>query len=285
MNLKMLRNGIFCLFVLFLFSLMSCAQKRIVEFDMNELGRIQNKTVGLLVLSPNTELEVSRSDYKVFFYDMSEAQFSFEGMWDPTIELNKLARTSFGENFNVNVKLLQDVVDAQAFDEIKSLEETVFNVSRVKFGPDSSSFQSSLSNEFGRARTTYASTYLSKKVEKVLLDKAKENNLDYILEIPFLGVSVYTHAFMFTNLRVFSFARLIRVSDGEVIWADQGKGYVKMKEKMDDPSILFKNDFKLLEGYFNEAIKGLLIKDYDCSGMSMVYESYLFESLDKSLTE
>lgn len=255
-----------------------CAGKEIsiVPIDLNQNSKIFNSSIGVAVLTPNNELEFAESKYKVLYYEMAESFFSYDGLWDPAPELTKQCMQTLHNKFNMETISLSSEVDPLIYEKYIKNSEKIFDSYRKRYKGTGSTFVSGFGHEY-----INNNSYLTSKPNEDILKAAHKLNLQYIMEIPLTGVSIYSHCFnQFTNFHVYAHARLISVPDGKIIWAHKGTGYSKITEKIS------LNNLKAIDTYYTKTTQKLCNPNTPLvDGLSMVYNSYLFNRLLEDLAK
>ena len=266
-----MKKHFFYLSFLSLFLLSSCAPivVSIVPFNNNETHKIYGSSIGIIVTKPNKKLEFSESLYKVLYYEMAESFYDFEGLWDPSPLLEKHAAQSLMEQFNFKTFLLSHEIESANYHKIVQSCENEFNLKRTRYKGTASSFLSGYALEY-----RYNNDYLTSPPDESLIQAARKLNLDYIMEIPLTGISMYSHTQnWFNNFQVYAHARLISVINGNVIWAHKGTCHTKIKNAISP------NDLEAIKIFYGKAIKGLCTPNTPNDGASFTPNSYVFKKL------
>ena len=111
------------------------------------------------------------------------------------------------------------------------------------------------------AITSYMDEWSSKSPVGYLKAKPPESirslkqilGTDFILEISIPGISILRFPGLATFFRVFVYGRLIRLSDGAVIWDTKGMGQTTVKE-LKSFKDFEANNMALLKEYYEKAI-------------------------------
>ncbi len=99
--------------------------------------------------------------------------------------------------------------------------------------------------------------YLKVRPPEAVCSLKETLGLHFILELSLAGISMIRSSFGISNLEVYAYGRLIRLSDGAVVWLDKGCG-VCDKCKYKDFSDLEKDNMQLIRDYYEKAVMHLI---------------------------
>ena len=262
------------------FSLLSaCATKEltsVVPFNIEYNEKIYNSSVGVIVLTPNREIEFSDMIYKVLYYEMAESFFSFDGLWDPESILTQKSMQTLQEQFGMKTVSLSSNIDPLVYEKYLEESKKTYKLTRKRYKSTVSPLSTGFLHEY-RNNNTFATSMPNKK----LLKAAEELNLENIMEISLTGISIFSVCFnAWTKFYVYAQARLISVSDGKVIWADKGVAYSAVED------VLSPNDLESIKEYYNKTVVKLCDPNVPPKVMkTLIANSYLFGNLAKETTE
>jgi len=275
MKNKMLRSMSLsiCLGILALFLFFSgCATSKpkfIITMNKAYLEQLYQNPPAVIVLVPEKRIEFAEFLFRGLWNETRENYYSFEGIWDPATTLGENFVKTLQENFGLETIPLWEKLESENYQKIVAESEAYFNTIRKESKPNADNdvymggslgpcgepvmFESSYLEEF---RLKCPNKYLKgKPLESVLLLK-EVLDIDYIFELAISGISVYRHLGKATQLRLYVYGRLIRLSDGAVIWLNKGAGW-SMIGDIKEFSELERNNLELLKTHFEKAVTWL----------------------------
>ncbi len=264
----------FALIVLITLCISSCAPKinSVVPLNAVNNDQIRNTTVGISILTPNREIELAESIYKVLAWVLEESFFSFDGMWNPTPMLEQECIKTLKEGFGMKTELLVSKIPSNIYENYLEYSHEMFTENRKRY--KGYGFISGYFNEY-----TNNNGYLTTLPDMNMLKAAEGANLDYIMEITLTGVSIYHQGlYQVSNCIMYAHARLISVPDGNIVWADKGSGVSKVKGEISP------NNPEEFNSYFETPLTNLFNPN-EPKGMQIVQNSYIFKQLNNDITE
>ena len=191
----------------------------------------------------------------MIYNETLENYYDFGGIWDPSIFLAGSFIKTLQEKFNVASFPLWEKLDQETYRKLVAECEAAYNAARETDKADAHFGISSSFNEFIN-KTPYkylnASPLESIRLLREVLDT------DLIFELSISNILIYrSSGGLYTSLSVFGYGRLIRLSDGAVLWLSKADGGTRIKS-FKDFSELERNNLELLKEYYEEAIRDFL---------------------------
>ena len=219
---------------------------------------ISNKTVSLQELACDPlPIVVLVPDKRIGLYEATllptgiienENYYSYEGFWDPAPVLADSFSKSLQENFNLNAVPLYKELEPKKYHQIvKKLEASVPLPDQFQFGYD-----------YFVSRDKIIDKYMKESLPENIRSLKKVLNSDFVIEVCIDRILVQKACGM-GSLEVDIIARLIRLSDGEVIWLRTGFGESELKG-IKNFSDLEKNKLELLRKHYELATRHIYPK-------------------------
>ena len=224
--------------------------KAIITLDNVYSQQLLQNPPGVIVLVPEKRLEFTERFYRVFYASMTENYYTFEGIWDPSVVLEEHWIKTIHQKFNVQSIPLRKKLDPVTYRELLTTCENACNAAR-KHGKASAALAvTAYDNEF---QYSFPDSYLKAVPPDALRSMKQVLGSDYIFELTIGGISVYSWVQGTFFLRVFVYGRLIRLSDGAVLWLDKIIGANKI-DNLKDYKELEANNLALLREHYEKAI-------------------------------
>ena len=247
------------LVVILALCLCGCGPKPVMSIDETNLEGLLRNRVGVIVLVPEKRFEFFESClFRVLYYEGRANYYSFEGIWDPALVLREnLVKTAQTE-LNLNVVPLWEELEPATYGRLVEACERSLNAVRKPANPRPVSQANTFGNSAFDAEWAENAPYEYLKATPLEGVRALRETLgvDIILEVSLAGISM-VRGCGGSYLEVYAYGRLIRLSDGAVMWLDKGCG-VRQKCKYKDFEALEKDDMKLIRQYYEEAVTHLL---------------------------
>jgi len=248
--------------------------KSIIPMDKVHSQQLLQNPAGIIVLVPEKRLEFTERFYRVLLMSMKENYYTFEGIWDPSVVLEEQWIKTLHQKFNVQSFPLRKKLDPVTYRELLTTCEKSCNAAR-KHGTASISTMgwTAFDNEFSR---TPPENYLKSIPPDTLLSMKQVLGSDYIFELTLGGISIYSWVQGTYFLRVFIYGRLIRLSDGAVLWLDKIIGATKI-DNLKDYKELEANNLALLKEHYEKAVVNVFDPNRKVrTGMSIAYDPSSF---------
>ena len=261
--------------VLTLFSF-GCAAtpKAIIPLDKVHSQQLLQNPAGILVLAPEKRLEFTERFYRVLLMSTKENYYTFEGIWDPSVVLEEQWIKTLHQKFNVQSIPLRKKLDPVTYRELLTTCEKTCNAAR-KHGTASKAPWVGLHLIMNFHRTP-PENYLKSIPPDTLLSMKQVLGSDYIFELTLGGISIYSWVQGTYFLRVFLYGRLIRLSDGAVLWLDKIIGATKI-DNLKDYKELEANNLALLKENYEKAVVNVFDPNRKVrTGMSIAYDPSSF---------
>jgi hypothetical protein len=267
-----IRAGVMVMFLMLLSFGCAAAPKAIIPLDnMNSQQLLQNPP-GILVLVPEKRLEFTERLLRFLWISTKENYYTFEGIWDPSVVLEEQWIKTLQQKFNVQTISLRKKLDPAAYRELLTTCEKTCNAAR-KHGTASNTGWSAFDNEFSASPPE---SYLKSIPPDTLRSMKQVLGSDYIFELTIGGISVYSMISPNYFLRVYVYGRLIRLSDGAVLWLDKIVGATKI-DNLKDYKELEANNLALLKENYEKAIVNVFDPNRKVQvGMSFSYSPSSF---------
>jgi hypothetical protein len=242
-------------FILALFCF-GCTDPRIViRMDKTYSQQLHQNPPRVIVLVPEKRIEFAERLYRVLWISMKENYYSFEGIWDPALFLRVNLVKALHTNFNLPAVPLWENTESGTYHSLVAASEASLNAVR-KEGTASVQYSwTAFENEWiSKSPDEYLKTMLPESIRSL----KQTLGTDFILEVSISGISVFRKPP--TSLRVFTYGRLIRLSDGAVIWLAKGVGHSRIKD-LNEFSELEANNLALLKEHYERAVTDLFHPD------------------------
>lgn len=230
---------------------------------------LSQSSVGVVILMPEKKIWFSETFYRVITNEIRETYYSFEGIWDPAPIVQRVCIKALEGKFHTKPVPLWVALEPAEYNKLVSASEAAYNSARMRTGPDAIRGGSSYGVEFYQASPM---KYLdAPPIAEVLA--LRRLDIDYVLELSI-------HAFLYTRIvgntapSVLAYARLIRLSDGLVVWADRGVGVPKKFIRgLESFAELEANNLALIKKHFEEVVMSLFGQE------GYIRDFYIFEML------
>jgi len=192
--------------------------------------------------------------YRVLSIKAQTTYYTFEGIWDPGVPLRDTFLKTLKRKFNFNTIPLWQTLEPDAYRDLVQTAESSFNEARNETGPRAASF----SYPFGLPAFGVEWTdkppynYLKTTVLGNIRSLKETAGIDFVLELHLAGISI-TRPHSLRVVAAYVYGRLVRLSDGAVLWLDKGFGSYS-KAKFERFSDLEKNNLELLKECYEEAV-------------------------------
>lgn len=247
--------------------------KAIIPVDKVHSEQLLQNPPAVIVLVPEKRLEFTERLYRVLWISMKENYYTFEGIWDPSIVLEEQWIKTLQQNFNVQTIPLRKKLDPVTYRELLTTCETTCNAARKPGTANAQVGWTAFDKEFAERPPD---SYLKAMAPDSLRSLKQVLGSDYIFELIISGISVYSMIHPNFYLRVFVYGRLIRLSDGAVVWLDKVIGAAKI-ENLKDFKELEMNNLALLKEHYEKAIMNVFDPNRKAKlGMSLFYNSSSF---------
>jgi len=195
---------------------------------------LRGASVRVYALHPWQKIVQSELVYKGLWNDHNFRVFATEGIWDPGPAMEKLATPVLADRAGILGTPLRSQLDPKTFAAFHkaTMEGVQNNVRDVGMG--------ALLQPVGEP-------YLS----------LKSQGIEYLLELILEVVLVHCNSCFPARFAIDVTGRLVRISDGAVLWAERGGSSVSIPG-LAYFSDLEKNDLALMKNRFDEAMKTLL---------------------------
>ena len=244
-------NLYLCLIITFIMFFWGCATRALITIDRDYLQQLNQKPIGIIAIVPEKRIELYEPNkYRVLWIETKDNFYTFESIWDPSTILIKNFMKTFQSQFNLTTFPLQEKLEIENFQKLVRECETSFNEAREV--TKATSAGSSFLKEWVFSPPH---KYLMVKPSDSILSLQKTLGIDYILELSLAGIEVQRHT-LISAIGVYVYGRLIRLSDGAVIWLDKGAGSERI-DNFDNFSELEQNNLELLRKYYTSAIVNL----------------------------
>lgn len=213
---------------------------------------LSQSSVGVVILMPEKKIGFSEHLYRVITNEMRENYYSFEGIWGPTPIVQRVCIKALEGKFHPKPLPLWAALEPAEYNKLVSASEAAYNSARTRTGPNAIDGVPSYSVEFSKAPPL---KYLdAPPVADVLA--LKRLDIDYVLELS-IHAFQYARYGGYTQPVVLAYARLIRLSDGLVVWVDKGVGGAKAMRGLESFAELEANNLALIKKHFEETVMSL----------------------------
>jgi hypothetical protein len=222
---------------------------RLREVQAKDLSQ---SSVGVIILIPEKQIGLSEHFYRVITNEMRESYYSIEGIWDPAPIVQRECIKALEGKFHTKPLPLWSALKPAEYNKLVSASEAAYNSARTRTGPNAIDGVTSYSIEFSHASPR---KYLdAPPIADVLA--LKRLDIDYVLE---LSIHAFQYARYAGNTvpEVLAYARLIRLSDGLVVWADKGVGGAEGMRGLESFVELEANNLALIKKNFEDSVKSL----------------------------
>lgn len=238
--------------IILLLLLCGCSRSSMIPLQGMEANDVRQSLVGVVILIPEKKIEFSEHLYRALTNEVRENFYSYEGIWDPMPILQKVCMKALEGRFHLKPVPLWVALEQTAYINIVSDSEAAYNAARTRIGPDAINGVSSYAMEWSNAPPR---KYLSASPGADML-ALQRLGLDLVLEVSIHGI-VYNRHGSFIQAIAMAYARLIRLSDGSVVWADRGVGGGKIIRGVKSFTELEANDLALIKKHSEEALMSL----------------------------
>lgn len=247
--------------------------KAVIPADKGLSEQLLQNPPGIVVLVPEKRLEFNERLYRVVYISMRENYYTFEGIWDPSVVLEEEWIKTLQQTFNVQTIPLREKLDPAAYRELLTTCETAYNAVRKHGTASAQMGWTAYDKEFVESPPE---GYLKATAPDSLRSLKQVLGSDYVFELSISGVSVYSMIHPNFYLRVFVYGRLIRLSDGAVLWLDKVIGASKV-DNLKDFKELEANNLALLKEHYARAVMNVFAPDRKGKlGMSLFYNPSSF---------
>lgn len=245
-----------CFGFILVMSLSGCSPKAIITIDEVSSQQIVKNPIGVLILVPEKRIEFFESClFKILWYEGRDNYYTFEGIWDPRIVFREHLAKTLRTEFNLTTTPLREDLEPETYNKlVKTCEASLNKVRKPANAQPVSNSKNSDSSAFEMEwaeNTPY--DYLKVPPPELLRSLKETLGVEFVLEFTVAGISVVRTCGDLTRMEVFAYGRLIRLSDGAVIWLDKGSGYWR-KFKYKEFADLEQDNMKLLKEYYEKAV-------------------------------
>ncbi len=239
----------------FVIILCGCTPKAIISIDDVSSQQIATNPIGVLVLVPEKRFEFFESClFKILWYEGKDSYYTFEGIWDPGTFLGEHLVKTLRTEFNLRTTPLWDNIEQEPYVKLVKTCEDSFNKVRKLANARPVSNQSHGESAFFVEWSERTPDDYLKAASPELLSSLRETpGLEFVLELSLVGIAVVRGCGDISNMEIFAYGRLIRLSDGAVIWLDKGSGYCR-KCKYKEFEDLEQDNMKLIREYYEKAV-------------------------------
>lgn len=263
------KNTLLC-FALLLALLLCGCRTAMIPWRGIQAKDLSQSSVGVIILMPEKKIGFSEHFYRVITNEMRENYYSFEGIWDPAPIVQRVCIKALEGKFHPKPLPLWSALEQAEYNKLVSASEAAYNSARTRTGPDAIRGGSSYGVEFYQASPM---KYLdAPPIADVLA--LKRLDLDYVLEVSIHAFQYTRYVGGYTLPTVLVYARLIRLSDGLVVWADRGVGVPKKFIRgLESFAELEANNLALIKKHFEEVVMSLFGQE------GYIRDFYIFEML------
>ena len=221
-----------------LFFLISCAVSPVlIKNSPEDYKAIKNHNVGVAFFIPDKRVVFTEQIYLVMGYSDQVSFHAYEGIWDPIPVLQEKVFSELNSKYQITPINLNEFMRPEAFSKINELleEKLIQDFILVK-------------------KTGQNNVFLRDKLPVNILNKLKELNIDYFLEVYLASLSFYDFAhYDWIQSGVQTYSRLNRVSDGSIVWLNKSRGGALLKN-LNSLAELENNDMALMKKGYQEAV-------------------------------
>ncbi len=249
-----------CLGVILLLCLSGCAPKAIITIDEVGSQQIVQSPPGILVLAPEKRLEFFESClYRVLWYEGRDNYYAFEGIWEPEMVLRDRLVETLRTDFNLTTVPLWEKLEPDAYGGLVKTCEASLNEAREPANPRAVSSQSQGESAFFvEWEQDPPHEYLKAPPPEAISSLKQTLGMEFVLEFSLTGISVVRGCGN-SRFEVHAYGRLVRLSDGAVIWLDKARGlYICLQCEYKEFTDLEQDNMKLMKEYYDRAVSDLL---------------------------
>jgi len=211
----------------------------------------RRSNVGIVVLVPERRIEFQEVLYKVLFSDVQTSFYSVDNIWDPAPVLGGHAVKFLSSAHAIAVVPLWQRLEPGPYRELVGRLETTFNAARRRHTANPRTYQTAFQIEWQHSPPMAYLGASRPELKHSLLGAG----IDHLLELSIGGITLTRNPIQFSIL-VFTYARLIRLSDGAVIWDGKGLGVSQIAD-VEQYSQLEANNLALLKQHYEKAVMNL----------------------------
>ena len=209
-----------------------------LSLSREEHARVLESRIHVLATAPRKRICLREHLYRVGSKNLEERHYRYDGLWDPAPELEDLVCQALETRFGLKATSVRRTLDPAGIADPVGSAETAFR-DALESGEESR-YLHAPPPEALRALGSKQIRYL---LEVALTDIVVERwGLDLGLEPP--------------RYQVVVMARLIRVLDGEVVWLQEGRDWVRIPS-FDSFIELQKDAFRPLRELFPKGVAAL----------------------------
>lgn len=237
---------------LMLFSFGCATPKAIVPMNKANLEQLIQSPPAVVVLIPDKRIRFADRLYRVLAIQVQENYYTFESIWDPGLILGDTFVKTLEKNFNLRTIPLWKNSESNNYQSIVATSEAKIDTILTKARKANSSMPLAVNLHPNAWLSRYLIEYYQKAIPPETIDSLKKDvSTDFVLELSILGISAYNVPPTYIDLIVY--ARLIRMSDGNVIWFNVGAGRSTI-EDINNFSDLEANNLSLLKEHYEKAV-------------------------------
>lgn len=231
-----------------------CGLKADIPIEKAQSDALYTAPIAVIVLTPEKRVEFVETLLRPGWAERRASYYTYEGIWDSSVILRTRFVETLRREFQLYILALWEKIDGGTYNRVVEESETLFNAARHpvtvgSFGKDGE-ILSALAYELDHAPPD---EYLRVAPPDSVLSLAKTVGADYILELSFGGIGLYRVPLFTTSFVAMVYCRLVRVSDGAVLWLDTGAG-LSDAGKVKDFADLEQNDLEGLKRHYTKAV-------------------------------
>ena len=233
--------------------LCGCGSPSLIPLRGVQVKDLSQSSIGVVVLMPEKKIGFCEHQYRALWNETLENYYSFEGIWDPAPIVQRACIHALEGRFRQKALPLWGALEPAAYGKLVSVSEAAYNSARIRTGPDAIHGVASYSIEFSHRPPL---KYLDAPPVADMLE-LRRLGPEYVLEVSIHAFQYSRHG-PYTVPVVLAYARLIRLADGVVVWADNGIGGVKkLLRGLDSFADLEADNLALIKKHFEDAVGSL----------------------------
>lgn len=206
-----------------------------VDLAPEEAVKVGADRARLIVVVPERRIYLVEQLYKVLWNEIKENSYSYEGVWDPSPWLEEEIARALRSRWAIDASPLRKEMDPATHEDF--------------------------SNRAGKALTEALKEnrgipYITSPADESVRALRKEG-AEYLFQAYLVRIIVSRHAFSGTRIVVILAGRIIRLSDGAIVWFREASGSAPVP-KLHSFSDLEKDDLSRLKQCFGTAMAALL---------------------------
>lgn len=230
-----------------------CALPKPQSLSLAGYEEFRRSSIGVVLLVPEKRVEFSERLYRVFFISQRANYYTFDGIWDPAPVLGEHAIKLLNSAHAIAAVPLWQRLEPGLYRELTGRLESRFTAARQAGTANAKYGTTAFGDEWN---TKPPNAYLQASLPE-LKQSLQGAGIDQLLELSLGGISINSLGLGVNALLVFTYARLIRLSDGVVIWDAKGVGESRIAN-LEKYSQLEANNLALLKHHYEKAVMNLL---------------------------